>query len=45
MTLLSEFEIERSLSQKGNPYDNAVAEATFKILENGTNQWRVLPFP
>ncbi|WP_332698939.1 IS3 family transposase [Halalkalibacter lacteus] len=31
--LLSEFEIERSLSHKGNPYDNAVAEATFKILK------------
>ncbi|OLO28108.1 transposase [Alkalihalophilus pseudofirmus] len=31
--LLSEFKIERSLSQKGNPYDNAVAEATFKILK------------
>lgn len=31
--LLSEFKITRSLSQKGNPYDNAVAEATFKILK------------
>ncbi len=31
--LLSENEIERSLSHKGNPYDNAVAEATFKILK------------
>jgi transposase InsO family protein len=31
--LLSEYQIERSLSQKGNPYDNAVAEATFKILK------------
>ncbi|QMT18077.1 IS3 family transposase [Planococcus maritimus] len=25
--------IERSLSQKGNPYDNAVAETTFKTLK------------
>jgi len=25
--------MERSLSHKGNPYDNAVAEATFKILK------------
>ncbi|WP_156314810.1 IS3 family transposase [Halalkalibacter wakoensis] len=31
--LLSENGIERSLSDKGNPYDNAVAEATFKILK------------
>jgi putative transposase len=31
--LLNEFEITRSLSDKGNPYDNAVAEATFKILK------------
>ena len=31
--LLSEFKITRSLSQKGNPYDNAVAEATCKILK------------
>ena len=31
--LLSEYKIKRSLSQKGNPYDNAVAEATFKILK------------
>jgi transposase InsO family protein len=31
--LLSKYKIKRSLSQKGNPYDNAVAEATFKILK------------
>jgi putative transposase len=31
--LLSQYKIKRSLSQKGNPYDNAVAEATFKILK------------
>lgn len=39
--LLSEYTIKRSLSHKGNPYDNAVAEATFKILKteliNGTH--------
>ena len=39
--LLSEYKIKRSLSHKGNPYDNAVAEATFKILKteliNGTH--------
>ncbi|MFZ3580518.1 IS3 family transposase, partial [Virgibacillus sp. DJP39] len=39
--LLSEHKIERSLSHKGNPYDNAVAETTFKILKtelvNGTH--------
>ncbi|MCI8668501.1 MAG: IS3 family transposase [Lachnospiraceae bacterium] len=27
------FHIERSLSQKGCPYDNAVAEATFKSIK------------
>jgi len=31
--LLNTFNISRSLSQKGCPYDNAVAEATFKILK------------
>lgn len=31
--LLSDYKIKRSLSHKGNPYDNAVAEATFKILK------------
>ncbi|MEC5424785.1 IS3 family transposase [Virgibacillus sp. C22-A2] len=39
--LLSNYQIKRSLSHKGNPYDNAVAEATFKILKteliNGTH--------
>ena len=30
---LSAFRISRSLSMKGCPYDNAVAEATFKILK------------
>lgn len=27
------FGISRSLSRKGSPYDNAVAEATFKIVK------------
>ena len=31
--LLRTFEIARSLSKKGSPYDNAVAEATFKIIK------------
>lgn len=30
---LKTFEIKRSLSMKGCPYDNAVAEATFKIFK------------
>ncbi len=32
-SFLSTFKIERSLSKKGSPYDNAVAEATFKIFK------------
>lgn len=31
--LLETFDMERSLSHKGCPYDNAVAEATFKIIK------------
>lgn len=31
--LLETFNIERSLSHKGSPYDNAVAEATFKVIK------------
>ena len=31
--ILETFEIERSLSRKGNPYDNAVSEAMNKILK------------
>ncbi len=31
--LLETFEIGRSLSMKGCPYDNAVAEATYKIMK------------
>ena len=30
---LATFKIKRSLSLKGCPYDNAVAEATFKIFK------------
>ena len=31
--LLETFHIERSLSHKRCPYDNAVAEATFKVIK------------
>lgn len=31
--VLHTFDIERSLSMKGCPYDNAVAEATFKVIK------------
>ena len=31
--ILNKFDIRRSLSNKGNPYDNAVAEATYKIFK------------
>ncbi len=31
--LLKTFKIERSLSKKGCPYDNAVAESTYKIIK------------
>lgn len=31
--ILETFNIERSLSMKGCPYDNAVAEATYKIIK------------
>ena len=31
--ILEAFDIKRSLSMKGCPYDNAVAEATFKIIK------------
>lgn len=31
--LLSQYNIKRSLSAKGNPFDNAVSETTFKILK------------
>ena len=31
--VLATFNIDRSLSKKGCPYDNAVAEATYKIIK------------
>ncbi len=31
--ILESFQIQRSLSMKGCPYDNAVAEATYKIIK------------
>lgn len=31
--LLEMFEVSRSLSRKGTPYDNAVAEATYKTIK------------
>ena len=31
--VMSTFKIQRSLSMKGCPYDNAVAEATFKLIK------------
>ena len=31
--VLDGFDIERSLSMKGCPYDNAVAETTFKAMK------------
>lgn len=31
--ILTKFNIQRSLSNKGTPYDNAVAEATYKIFK------------
>ena len=31
--ILNKFNITRSLSNKGTPYDNAVAEATYKIIK------------
>lgn len=33
--LLEAFDIRRSLSRKGNPYDNAVIESTNRILKKG----------
>lgn len=31
--IITTFDIKRSLSKKGCPYDNAVAEATYKIVK------------
>lgn len=39
--ILEGFEIQRSLSHRGCPYDNAVAEATFKIIKTEFVQQRV----
>lgn len=40
---LETFGIERSLSEKGTPYDNAVAEATFKTIKTEFVSGRVFP--
>ena len=37
---LGTFEIKQSLSMKGCPYDNAVAEATFKIIKTEFVKWQ-----
>lgn len=39
--ILKGLEIQRSLSHKGCPYDNAVAEATFRIIKTEFVQQRV----
>lgn len=41
--VLSTFEINRSLSLKGCPYDNAVAESTFKIFKSEVVYGRNFP--
>jgi len=43
--LLDTFEINRSLSLKGCPYDNAVAEATFKLIKTEFIYRRFFEFP
>lgn len=41
---LKTFGVKRSLSKKGCPYDNAVAEATFKIFKTEfANQTHIIP--
>jgi len=40
---LETFQINRSLSHKGTPYDNAVAEATFKTIKTEFVSGRVFP--
>jgi transposase InsO family protein len=40
--LLATFNIKRSLSHKGCPYDNAVAEATYKIIKTEFAYNRIL---
>ena len=32
-SILTTFNIQRSLSKKGSPYDNAVAEAAMKVIK------------
>ena len=43
--LLTTFNIKRSLSSKGNPYDNAVAEATYKIVKTEFSFNRIFSSP
>lgn len=40
---LDTFDIERSLSEKGTPYDNAVAEATFKTIKTEFVRGTIFP--
>ncbi|SDJ01816.1 putative transposase, partial [Alteribacillus bidgolensis] len=40
---LQTFGIKRSLSEKGTPYDNAVAEATFKTIKTEFTHARSFP--
>jgi transposase InsO family protein len=44
-TLLDTFAISRSLSLKGCPYDNAVAEATFKVIKTEFINRRIFESP
>lgn len=41
--LLSAFEIERSVSRPGNPYDNAVVESTNRVLKRELVRGRAFP--
>ena len=43
--ILETFNINRSLSLKGCPYDNAVAEATFKLVKTEFINRRIFEFP
>lgn len=40
---LETFHIQRSLNHKGTPYDNTIAEATFKTIETGFISGHVFP--
>jgi transposase InsO family protein len=44
-TILDTFKIKRSLSLKGCPYDNAVAEATFKLIKSEFINRRIFSSP